>query len=300
MRRAVKSSLSIFKEAASFLASRYGLRIFATVLGALIASALLYPVLFVAITSVLRGNVIARGFEDIYKYGLSMEHYVTAITDQAFYSSLQVSALVSILTIITSLLVITPTAYGFSRFRFWGRDTMLFAYLVMSQVGGGFGVAAIIALFVFLARLHSMGILTLGNPFILPLIYTANQVPFQTWLLKSYFDALPKELDEASFIDGASWSQIVFKVVLPASKSAMIIIAMFAFMAAWGEFLIASFLKVNTLAKYIYETAVGPGQQINWSDFAAQAILFALPIITLYAVAQRYIGEAMRYGAVKG
>ncbi|MEM2253923.1 MAG: sugar ABC transporter permease, partial [Desulfurococcaceae archaeon] len=148
----MKSYLAVFKESASFLASRYGVSIVATVLGVLIVFALLYPVLFVVITSILRGNVIARGIEDIYKYGLSIEHYVTAITDQAFYSSLQVSILVSALTIITSLLVITPAAYGFSRFKFWGKDTMLFAYLVMSQVGGGFGVAAIVALFVFLAR----------------------------------------------------------------------------------------------------------------------------------------------------
>ncbi len=92
-------------------------------------------------------------------------------------------------------------------------------------------------------------------------------------------------------------SLIVFRVILPASKPAMIIIAMFAFMGAWGEFIIASFLRVRTLAAYVYETATG--QTIFWSDFAARTILFAIPIIILYIVAQKYIGEAMRYGAGK-
>ncbi len=293
----VRDGAGIVKDGLGFI-FYYSPRIILTVVGVLIVFMMLYPVLFAILSSLVRGQIIVTSLEDIAKYGLTFDHYLKAISDENFRSALITSIIVAVLSIIVSVLVITPAAYAFSRFKFWGRDTMLFTYLVLSQVGGGFGIAAVIALYVFLLKLHTMGLPMLGNPFILPLIYTASAVPFQTWLMKSFFDNLPRELDEAAFIDGASWSQIVFKVILPASKSAMVVIAMFAFMGAWGEFIIASFLRVHTLAAFIYESA--SGQAVRWGDFAAKTMLFAIPIIVLYAVAQRYIGEAMRYGAVKG
>ncbi len=294
----VRGGMEIFRHGLGFLLVYYGVRIILTVIGLLIVSMMLYPVAFAVLTSLIRGQVIITRFEDLQKYGLTLDHYLSVVTDEEFRSALITSIIVSILTIIVAVLVITPAAYAFSRFRFWGKDTLLFTYLVLSQVGSGFGVAAVIALYVFLLKLDAMGIPLLGNPFILPLIYVAGAVPFQTWLMKSFFDGLPRELDEAAFIDGASWGQIVFKVILPSSKPAMIVIAMFAFMNAWGEFIIASFLRVKTLAAYLYETATG--LSIAWADFAARTILFAIPIVILYAIAQRYIGEAMTYGASKG
>ncbi len=290
-------SLEVFSQGLGFLLSRYGARILLTVFAILIVSILVYPFVFAVLTSFIKGQVIITSIDDLFRYGLTLEHYVRAVSEEGFINALFTSLLVAFTTIIIAVLVITPAAYGFSRFKFWGRDTILFMYLLLSQVGGGFGIAAVIALYVFLLKLHTMGIPTLGNPFILSLIYVAGAVPFQTWLLKSYFDNLPKELDEAAFIDGASWGQIVFKIVLPSSKPAMIIVALFAFMSAWGEFITADFLRVKTLAAYIYETATG--QTIYWADFAARTILFAIPVIILYAVAQKYIGEAMRYGALK-
>lgn len=116
-------------------------------------------------------------------------------------------------------------------------------------------------------------------------------------MVKNYLDALPREINESVFIDGANWRQIIFDVVLPASRSTMVVIALFAFMGAWGEFIIANFLWVETLAAYVYATATG--QTIFWSDFAARTLLFAIPIIAIYVFTQKYIGEAMRYGAGK-
>jgi arabinogalactan oligomer/maltooligosaccharide transport system permease protein len=298
LREIFGSGNELFRHGMGFMLSDLGTKIILTVVAVLIVSILIYPVVFVILTSIIKGQVIITSLDDLTRHGLSLEHYVNAISDPDFISSMMISLLVSILTIIIAVIVITPAAYAFSRFKFWGRDAWLTTYLVLSQVGGGFGIAAVIALYVFLLQLNAMGFRTLGNPVVLSLIYVAGAVPFQTWLLKSYFDNLPKGLDEAAVIDGASWGMIIFRVVLPASKPAMIIVALFAFMGAWGEFIIADFLRVRTLAAYIYESAIG--QTIYWSDFAAETILFAIPIIILYVVAQRYIGEAMRYGAVKG
>ncbi len=280
-----------------FSLSRQLARLVLTVVGLLIVFIMLYPLLYVVVSSLVAGQVLVTGLGDLAKYRLSLEHYVDAVSDPRFVSAAVTSIVVALGNILVSILVITPAAYAFSRFSFKGKDTLLVLYLVLSQVGGGFGVAAVVALYVFLLKLNVLGLPVIGNPLILPFIYTAGAVPFQTWLIKNYFDSLPRSLDEAAFIDGAGWRQIIFRVILPASKPALIIIAMFAFMGAWGEFIMASFLRVETLAAYIYETATG--QTIYWSDFAARTIIFSIPLIAVYAFSQKYIGEAMRYGAGK-
>jgi len=81
--------------------------------------------------------------------------------------------------------------------------------------------------------------------------------PFIMTVTMGAIASIPRELIEAAYIDGASWSQIIFKVILPSSKLAMVVVAMFAFMGAWREFIIASFLRVKTLAAYLFETATG-------------------------------------------
>lgn len=271
-------------------------RIFSTVAALVIVLALLYPVAYVLLTSLLVGQTLVVTL-DALRLGLTVDRYVKTLSDPEFIRDVTTSLIVALLHILFSVLVITPAAYAFSRFKFRGRDAILILYLILSQVGGGFGVAAIIALYVLLVKVNSLGIPVIGNPVVLALVYTAWAVPFQTWLIKNYFDALPRELDEAAFIDGASWSTIVFRVILPASRPAITVIALFPFMGAWGEFIVASFLKVPTVAAYIYQTA--SGQTIFWADFAARTILFSIPILILFVVSQRYIGEAMRYGAGK-
>lgn len=268
-----------------------------TALSLLLVFILLYPVLFAVLSSLVRGQIIVTDPSQVLRAGLSLEHYTKAVSDPRFVSATALSVLVALTNIVFALVVITPAAYAFSRFKFPGSDALLIAYLVLSQVGGGFGVAAVIALYVMLLKLNQLGLPVIGNPVVLAAVYTAGAVPFQTWTLKNYLDALPREIDESAFIDGASWRQVIFDVVLPASKPTMIVTALFAFMGAWGEFIVANFLRVETLAAYVYETATG--QTIFWSDFAARTILFALPIIAVYVFAQRYIGEALRYGAGK-
>ena len=277
------------------------LRIILTIVGVLVVSILLYPVVYAFLMSIMgREGIFLTSLNQLATYGIDPWRYLDVIRDPEFVKSLTTSIIVALLTILVSVLVITPAAYGFSRFRFWGRDSLLYVYLIMSQVGGGFGIMATVALYIFLLRLNAMGVPVLGNMFILPVIYSSGLVPFMTWLLKTFFDSLPKELDEAAFMDGASWSTIVFRVILPASKSALIIITLFSFMSAWGEFILANFLGVSTLAQYIFYTAFGARGLELPARFAANAILFAIPTIVIYVVAQRYIGEAMRMGAVRG
>lgn len=274
------------------------LKITLTVLGLLLLFASLFPIMFIVVQSLYERPMVVTDIVSALET-LTLENYFKAIQDPEFYNAVLTSMTISVMTIILSVLFITPAAFAFSRFKFRGRDILLSLYLVLTQAGGGFGVVAVIALVMFLQLMSSYGIPLYGWH-VLPFIYTAGLVPFQTWLLKSYFDNLPRELDEAAFIDGASWRTIIFKVILPSSRPAIIIIVLFSFMAAWGEFFIANLMRVTTIGAYIFRTAFGERGLQNPSVYAALSLLYALPIIIVYIIAQKYIGEAYRLGIVKG
>lgn len=282
----------------SFSLARLVLKMLLTSTGFLVLFVMLYPILFIVVQSLYsRASLVVDLSEAL--ASLTIENYIRAISNPEFFDALKTSLIVTVSTIAVSLVVITPAAYAFSRFRFRGRDTMLYVYLIVSQAGGGFGIIAVIALLMFLLLLSGYGIPLFGTH-VLPLIYTSGIIPFQTWLLKTYFDNLPKELDEAAFIDGANWLTIIFKIVLPSSRPAMIIITLFAFMTAWGEFFVANLLRVRTIGAYVFQTAFGERGLQDPSLYAALSLIYALPIIAIYVIAQKYIGEAYKMGIVKG
>lgn len=272
------------------------LKIALTSIALLITFALLTPVFFVILTSLSRVSIIT------YDVGLlqniTLENYVKVISSSEFQLALINSVIVTFLTIMISVLLITPAAYAFSRFRFRGRSTALFFYLMFSQIGGGFGIAALVALFVFLAQLERItSVPLIGNIYVLPFIYAAGMVPFNVWLLKSFFDTIPKELDEAAFMDGANWFNLLFRVILPASRPGIVVLVLFAFMGGWSEFILANTLQVTTLPVQLYKYTTGLA--IYWNEFSAFALIFALPVIILYVLSQKYIGEALRLGVGK-
>lgn len=282
----------------AFSFPRLILKIFLTVAGLLVLFAMLYPLMFIILQSLYAKPILLTNPLEAFS-ALTLNNYAGALLDPEFYAAVLTSLTISVATIILSVVFITPAAYAFSRFKFRGRDTLLYIYLILTQAGGGFGIIAVIALLMFLLVMTSHGIPLYGW-YILPFIYTAGLVPFQTWMMKSFFDTLPKELDEAAFIDGASWRTIIFKVILPSSRPAMVIIALFAFMSAWGEFFIANLLRIRTVGAYIFQTAFGARGLQDPSLYAALSLIYAIPIIITYVVAQRYIGEAYRIGIVKG
>jgi len=282
----VKTPLLIFKIAV-------------TIIGIFIATSLAYPLIYVVARSLLAKEIILTDLVQLLEYGVTLETFSRVLRDPEFYDALKNTLTVAFITILLAIGVVIPAAYGFSRFSFKGRDTLLYIYLIVSQAGGGLGIIAILTLYIFMLRLAAYSI-SLFHLLVLPFIYVSGMVPFQTWLMKSYFDQLPRELDEAAFIDGSSWFDTIFKITLPASRAAFIIIALFAFMGAWGEFIVADIMQINTLGRYIYRTGVaGQAGLMNPATYAA-SLVFAVPIVVLFALSQKYIGEAYRRGIVKG
>jgi arabinogalactan oligomer/maltooligosaccharide transport system permease protein len=204
------------------------------------------------------------------------------------------SVVVSVSTAAVGLLLSTTAAYAMSRFRFPGRERALDTFVLTQMFPA---VVMTIPLYLMLDELHLLDSLS-G----LVLVYSATAVPFSTWSLKGFFDTLPKELEEAATLDGASRLQTFWYVVLPVARPALAVTFLFSFMQAWNEFVLAATLMSNprgfTLPVVLQHYVSDYGTE--WGHFAAGAILVSLPVMALFFALQRQFVAGLTAGSVKG
>ena len=204
------------------------------------------------------------------------------------------SLVVSAATATFALAIATPAAYAFSRFRFVGRDRGARALLATQMFPG---VAAAVPLYLLLDRLGLIDT-HLG----LVLVYAATAVPFAIFQLRSAFDGIPRELEEAAMVDGATRFGAFLRVALPAARPALAVTALFAFMSAWNEFILAAtilsredaFTLPVVLQRYVGE------YDARWGLFAAAAMLVSVPVMGLFYLLQKQFVGGLTSGAIKG
>lgn len=205
---------------------------------------------------------------------------------------------------ITAVLVVAMTAlagYSFSRFRYRGRRQALLAILLVQLFPN---LLAIVALFLLLQQIGSvvpwLGLNTHGG---LIAIYLGGALGFNTWLMKGYFDTIPRELDESALVDGATRMQILRYVLLPLVRPVLVVIGLLTFIATYSDFLLA---RVMLKSDSEYTFAVGltffiSGQyRSEWGAFGAAALIGAVPIVAIFFVLQRQLIGGLTRGAVKG
>ena len=200
------------------------------------------------------------------------------------------SLVVSILTSIVGVILACTSAYAMSRFAFPGRDAGMSFFLVTQMFPG---VVMAIPLYILMEK---FGLLNSISG--LALAYASTAVPFCTWNLKGYFDTIPKELEEAARMDGASQWVIFTQIVLPLSKPALAVTALFSFMTAWNEFILAqTFISDETAytLPVLLNSFVGD-YNTEWGKFAAGAIIASVPVMLLFFMLQRYLVEGRLRG----
>ena len=226
----------------------------------------------------------------------TLDSFRWVLFESSFPLWLKNSLIVLLLTNLISLLVACLGAYAFSRFRFWGKNVLLYSYFVLTQIMGGISIIGLIGLYVLLVHLG-----LLNSLLTLSLIYAASTVPFNTWYLKAHLDGLPKDFDEAAIIDGASFFQNLRYVVLPMAKPAIATMVIFTSMATWSEWVIGAIV----LSPENYTVPIGmalltTGWSTPWNRFTAMTILYVIPILTIFIVAQRYLKAGLTLGGIKG
>ncbi len=222
---------------------------------------------------------------------------INASTDQGewlFGPQLVNSLVVSVATTVVGIFLATTAAYAFSRARFPGRRLGLMAFLVSQMFPG---VLMMIPLY---GLLGDMGLLneSLG----LILVYATTAIPFCVWMLKGYFDTIPRELEESAMMDGASQFTIFWRIILPLSLPAIAVTALFSFMTAWNEFVLA-YTFTNEPTAYTLPVAVQGyvGKvDIDWPRFAAASVLVSVPVMALFFKLQKHLVGGLTAGSVKG
>jgi arabinogalactan oligomer/maltooligosaccharide transport system permease protein len=224
----------------------------------------------------------------------SMKNFVDVMTEQPFGRWLLNSLFVSLLTTALGVFLACTAAYAFSRFRFPGREGGMLAFLVSQMFPG---TLMLIPLFIIIVKWLGLGNTYWG----LIIVYATTAIPFCVWMLKGYFDTIPIDIEESALIDGASRQVIFFRIILPLAKPAIAITALFSFMTAWNEFILASvFLESETM----YTAPVGlrffvGGFSAQWGFFAAGSVIVSLPVVILFMYLQKYLVSGLTAGSVK-
>jgi arabinogalactan oligomer/maltooligosaccharide transport system permease protein len=226
---------------------------------------------------------------------VSFSNFVSVWNDQPFGTWIFNSAIIAAATTVLGVFLACTAAYAFSRFVFPGRQAGLMSFLVSQMFPG---TLMLIPLYIILVQWLDLGSTRLALIF----VYSVTSIPFCVWMLKGYFDTIPKELEEAAIMDGASPATIFFRIILPVAKPAVAVTALFSFMTAWNEFILAAtFMDKESL----YTAPVGlrffvGGFSQSWGYFAAGAIIVSIPVVALFMFLQKYLVSGLTAGAVKG
>ena len=226
---------------------------------------------------------------------VSLQNFTDVLTQQPFLRWMLNSAIVSALTTVLGVFLACTAAYAFSRFQFPGRRAGMMSFLVSQMFPG---TLLLVPIYIIITQW-----LGLGNSFIgLVLVYSVTAIPFCVWMLKGYFDTIPLEIEESAIMDGASRQAIFFRIILPLAKPAVAVTALFSFMTAWNEFILAAtFLEeeVKYTAPVGLKFFVG-GFASQWGYFAAGSIIISIPVVLLFLYLQKYLVSGLTAGGVKG
>src|SRR5690348_6943122 len=205
-------------------------------------------------------------------------------------NSLKIGAM----TTIVGLAFSAPAAYAVSRWRFIGKQGLLVMFLVTQMFPA---VLLIVPLYILFAQLN-----LLDNIFGLVIAYATTALPFSVWMLKNFFDTVPKELDEASRVDGLGPFRTFWRIILPLTIPGVAVVGFFNFMTSWNEFMMAfTFLSSNANLTL----PVGIQHFVNvfnvqWQYLTAAAVMMTIPVLLLFFWAQRYLISGLTGGSVKG
>lgn len=259
----------------------------------------LYPVLWVVKMALSPTQAMSLSISPIPE-AITLDHFrdVMGATDPQgrwlFGRQLLASIVVSGATTLVGLSLAVTAAYALSRFRFPGKQSGMQLLLVTQMFPGTLMLVPLYSI------LQALGLVdTWGG---LVLVYATTSLPFCVWMLKGYFDTIPRELEEAALMDGASPGQVFVKIVLPLARPALAVTALFSFMTAWNEFILAATL-LNDAARFTLPVAlqrfVGE-YKTEWGHFAAGALIVSAPVMALFFALQKYLVGGLTAGAVKG
>lgn len=252
----------------------------------------LLPLVSTAFSSLTSGNATKSG-----AFGFGFGNYANVISYGAGLGTYFVNTLLlAVMTVVGVLIVSGFGGYAFARLKFPGKNALFILTLAILMVPY---VTILIPLYVLL------GWMGLQNSLIgLALVMIMLQLPFSLFMMRNSFEALPRELDEAGFVDGCTNASVFFRILLPGTVPGLVTVALYAFLASWNEFIAPLIFLTNgnsfTLPVALVSLQSGAFGQVNYGSLQAGVIVSALPCLILFLVLQRYYVRGFTSGALKG
>ncbi|WFE59823.1 sugar ABC transporter permease [Micromonospora sp. WMMD712] len=270
------------------------------VVGVLAVAFSLFPILFV-LSAALNPLGTLSSTSLVPTGGVSGENFADLFADTAFGHWFVNSLLIAGLASLVSIFLSSLAAYAFSRMRFAGRRVGLLTLLLIQMFPQFLAIVAIFLIFTTVTDLWPA--IGFNTPWGLFLLYMGGALGVNTWLMKGFFDTLPRELDESATMDGASHAQVFFRIMLPLVAPILAVTALLSFIGTINEFMIANVFLTDTESKTLAVGMFGlvAGERNNnFGMFAAGTLLTAVPTVLVFQLLQRYIVSGLTAGAVKG
>ncbi|WP_250037168.1 sugar ABC transporter permease [Paractinoplanes maris] len=267
--------------------------------GVVVLAFAMVPIVFVVSAAINPLGTLSSS--ELVPTGASLGNFTRLFADTGFGRWFVNSIVVAAVSALASVFISALAAYAFSRRRFRGRRVGLLAVLLIQMFPQFLAIVAIFLIFSTVTDLWpAIGFNTWWG---LILLYLGGALGVNTWLMKGFFDTLPRELDESATMDGASHAQVFFRILLPLVAPILAVTALLAFIGTINEFLIANVFLTDagskTLPVGLYGLVAGE-RNANFGMFCAGTLLTAIPTVLVFQLLQRYITDGLTAGAVKG
>ncbi|HTX18566.1 MAG TPA: sugar ABC transporter permease [Bacteroidota bacterium] len=254
----------------------------------------LYPVSQILTISLRPADRLVSTSLEIIPPDATVKNYVELFTERPFALWLLNSTYVAFVVTLTGVILASTAGYAFSRFNFIGKKAGLLSLLVTQMFPA---TMLLLPMYIMLVKLH------LINSYIgIIIMYSATALPFCVWQMKGYYDTIPTSLEEAGRIDGCNQFQTFYRIILPLASPALVITALFSFMSAWTEYVVAAQILQETemwtlpLGLKSFESNMGS----EWGLYGAASLIVTIPVVVLFLSLSRWLVSGLTLGSVKG
>jgi multiple sugar transport system permease protein len=261
----------------------------------------LTPPLYMFVTSLKSSGEISAAKNPWWVYAPTLSNYAELLGQNQFLVFFRNSALVSVCVVAITMVISVSAAFALARMKFWGSATLATGVFLTYLIPDSLLFIPLFKMFAFVR--DTTGIELMNHWWTLIIIYPTLSVPFATWIMIGYFASIPKELDEAALIDGASWMQTLTRIFIPVAMPGIIAATIFSFTVSWAQFLYPLAFTTSTdqlvLPVGIVTTLI-KGDVFNWGQIMTGALLGAAPPLIIYAFLMDYYIAGLTAGATKG
>jgi multiple sugar transport system permease protein len=261
----------------------------------------LMPPIYMFITSIKGSAEISAATNPWWVFHPTLENYAELLTKNEYLVFFRNSALVSVCVVIISMVISVTAAFALARMKFWGSTALATGVFLTYLIPDTLLFIPLFKMFAFVR--DTTGIELMNHWWTLIILYPTLSVPFCTWIMIGYFASIPKELDEAALIDGASWLQTLTKIFIPVALPGIIAATIFAFTVSWAQFLYPLAFTTSTSELVLpvgIVTTLIKGDVFNWGQIMTGALLGAAPPLITYAFLMDYYIAGLTAGATKG